>query len=781
MHFKQNLGKKLLATSCALAATTAGAAQLEEVMVTATKRTQTTMDIPMSVLAVTGDNLVNQGIVDIADIAATIPNLSIGTGLSSTFVSIRGMGSGNDSSFEQSVGLFIDDMYMPRSAHYRTAFVDTDRVEVLRGSQAVLFGLNSTAGAISIHTLKNRPGDELEGYIRGTYETEFDTAGVEAAIGGSVGDTLGLRLAGKFSDGESFYDNANTGDSAGDTEFESLRFSLVWEPSDQLSIEGKIDTMENTHEGANMSTFEKNGSWDHVALSEGNESNSYAAVIGNAVLLAPHSASTADEYGFFEEATTANVKISYEFDGGSILSAMLGYSDTEAELNQDLMFSPSPDWSAPYGEEYEQQSFELRFTSADEGAFTYIAGIYYHETEMSHGSNNFIDLAGFGLPVGAVNVGSGADRDSDLLSPFATVTWNATDTLRATLGLRYVEEDKDIERYAINMTDTGGIFNDFLPPLGFEPDVDEVAYDNIFTPWLGGPDLFKAIVGFAARSDGFTDDRNSDNVMGELLVQWDATEDGMAYLKLGNSAKSGGWGAGVQAEADVLPYDDEKAKTFEIGYKTMLADGAAEMNVAVFYTEYDDLQVNSFNADGDPSITNAGTSISQGIELDGRWAATDWLMLSGSLAFLDSEFDDFKNGPGTSTPIDEEGNVFRAPMSDYSGLDRPFAPEWSGNVWVDVNQPITSSMNFIGGLGISFSDDYYTEGSLDPEGKQDSWTKVDARLGLESADGSWRVSVIGKNLTDEEITNTYQYFFGKQAFLQAPRTLAVQAEYRFGS
>jgi iron complex outermembrane recepter protein len=347
--------------------------------------------------------------------------------------------------------------------------------------------------------------------------------------------------------------------------------------------------------------------------------------------------------------------------------------------------------------------------------------------------------------------------------------------------LRYVDEDKSIDRYAINATDTGGFLNNFFPPILGTLDEDEVAYDNIFTPWVGGPDLFRAAIGFAARSDGYTDDRNSTHTMGELLVQWDATDNGMAYLKLGNSAKSGGWGQGVQAEAEDLPYDDEEAKTIEIGYKTQLAGGSAELNVAAFYTEYDDLQVNSFNADGDPAITNAGTSISQGIELDGRWALTDWLMLSGSLAFLDSEFDDFKQGPGTSTPIDADGNVFRPEKSDYSGLDRPFAPEWSGNIWVDVNQPITGSVNFIGGLGISFSDEYYTEGSLDPEGQQDSWTKVDARLGVESSDGSWRLSVVGKNLTDELTTNTYQFFFGKQAFLSPPRTIAVQAEYRFGS
>ena len=124
-------------------------AQLEEVIVTATKRAESTQDIPMSVQAVSGERLEAMAITDLGDLSTTIPNFSIGDGLTTNLITMRGVGSGEDRSFEQSVSMFVDGIYMPRSRQTRSPFFDADRVEVLRGPQAVLFGLNSTAGAIS--------------------------------------------------------------------------------------------------------------------------------------------------------------------------------------------------------------------------------------------------------------------------------------------------------------------------------------------------------------------------------------------------------------------------------------------------------------------------------------------------------------------------------------------------------------------------------------------------------------------------------------------------------
>jgi outer membrane receptor protein involved in Fe transport len=170
-------------------------AQLEEVVVTATKRAESVMDIPMSVQAISGERLEAMAITELGDLATTIPNFSIGDGVTTNLITMRGMGSGEDRSFEQSVSMFVDGIYMPRSRQTRTPFFDADRVEILRGPQAVLFGLNSTAGAISIHSKVNNPGDEFEARLTGEYETEYEGGKVTGVIGGSPLDSLGLRLA----------------------------------------------------------------------------------------------------------------------------------------------------------------------------------------------------------------------------------------------------------------------------------------------------------------------------------------------------------------------------------------------------------------------------------------------------------------------------------------------------------------------------------------------------------------------------------------------------------
>ena len=228
MNFRYPFSRTLLATAVTLALPSlATAQQLEEVVVTATKRAETTQDIPMSVQAISGEALESFAISDLGDLATTIPNFSIGDGVTTNLITMRGMGSGEDRSFEQSVSMFVDGIYMPRSRQTRTPFFDADRVEVLRGPQAVLFGLNSTAGAISIHSAVNRPGDALEGRISGEYETEYSGTRITGVIGGSPTESLGLRLAVQANDtGDGYIKNDFLGDQ-GDAESTVARLSAA--------------------------------------------------------------------------------------------------------------------------------------------------------------------------------------------------------------------------------------------------------------------------------------------------------------------------------------------------------------------------------------------------------------------------------------------------------------------------------------------------------------------------------------------------------------------------
>ena len=155
----------------------------DEIIVTATKRAESIQDVPLSIEAVTGTTLEDYGIDSLTDLSSLVPNFTVGEGITTTTISMRGLGSGAERSFEQAVGMFIDGQYMPRSRQYRSPFFDIDRVEVVKGPQAVYFGLNSTAGAVSIVSRKTNPGDATNGYVSAEYDFDYGGPSVEGAVG----------------------------------------------------------------------------------------------------------------------------------------------------------------------------------------------------------------------------------------------------------------------------------------------------------------------------------------------------------------------------------------------------------------------------------------------------------------------------------------------------------------------------------------------------------------------------------------------------------------------
>ena len=271
--------------------------------------------------------------------------------------------------------------------------------------------------------------------------------------------------------------------------------------------------------------------------------------------------------------------------------------------------------------------------------------------------------------------------------------------------------------------------------------------------------------------------------MPELVAQYDLGDETMVYAKYSESAKSGGAATVTIVQEDQIVYGPETAKGFEMGLKTRFADGRAEFNAVAFYTEFDDLQVKTGFVDEGRIrniVSNAGEATTQGVELDSRWAVTDWLTMGGALAYLDAEYDDYQgavcNSSDTLPPASDGVGC------DASGENLPFSPEWSGSAFADLTVPITSGLNLFGNVTVSYSDDYFSDGTLEPELTQESYTKFDASIGVGASDGRWNVSVIGKNLSDEEINMSGQTLDAYDiAYLMPPRMVVVQATWRFGN
>ena len=392
MKINNRFSRNLVAAAVTLTLPSFAVAQLEEVIVTATKRAQSTQDIPMSVEAVTGEQLDALGIMDFAGLSDTIPNFFVADGVVTTNVNMRGMGSGGDRSFEQSVGMFIDDVYMPRSRQYRAPFFDSSRVEVLRGPQAVLFGLNSTAGAVAVHTRRSNPGEAFSADVKIAYETEYEGTLATVALGGGIGDTLGVRFAGQFEDSDGYFKNNFTGKDEGDREASLYRLSAVWEPTDNLSIDAKYE----------YSDFEQTGSHGELfgpgaaTYNNGDDKLNWERYVDSSLFgTFPRELSSANvtEPGLFTEIDTFALNIDYMV-GDYTLTGIFGYSDTEYTFGLDLdsmaggFFDPGSGVGfvdatvAP--ESYEQTSFEVQFKSPGGETIDYVLGFYYMESELEN-------------------------------------------------------------------------------------------------------------------------------------------------------------------------------------------------------------------------------------------------------------------------------------------------------------------------------------------------------------------------------------------------------------
>lgn len=742
----KNLCLTPLVLACSVAVSPLGVtAELEEIIVTATKRETSIQDIPMSVEAISGEEMTRQGIANFEDLSTVVPSFKVGNGASGSTISMRGMGTGANRAFEQSVAMFTDGIYMPRGRQYVIPFVDLERVEVLRGPQAVMFGLNATAGSISVHSATNQPGDEFHASIKVDYETKYQSTKTTLVTGGSVGEDLGVRLVYQNSDGtEGYTENTVTGEDFGEVDNELLRLTAVWEPGQNVKITAKVEDGSYQQDGG-YGEFYGNG-LAVMATSDGelNHKTQGSSHPSDWVGL-----DSIDGPG--SRADTTNIVLTGDWlFGDSTLTAVYGFSKFEWQTGFDIdaltWDGVFPDLPSTLDENYEQDTVEIRWATPLGEKFEYLAGVYFQNAQADQKNPAFLKMLGSTQDITQsapgtefLGITNYIAMDQDMWSVFASGTWNISETTRIIAGLRHVDDSRDY---------------DVLPN----------SYH--FTPSFVGYDY----VGQAV-SNSFS----SQNTMPEVAVQWDVDDGTMMFAKIGTSAKSGGYATSGDK------YKDETVDGVEFGIKASMLDGAAELNATIFHNSFDDLQVAAFDTSGElpvPVVNNAGTATTQGIELDGRWAVNDWLTLSGSVAHLDAEFDQFSAGPcpnsGTS-PSSDNGDG----TCDLSGVNMPYAAEFSGNFDADISRPVTDSVDFNAGVTVSYSDDYFTDGALHEEAIQDAYTKIGARIGVAARNGKWSVSLIGQNLSNEITTTTSQSYGGAYlGYAAAPRTIMLQARFR---
>lgn len=374
------------------------------------------------------------------------------------------------------------------------------------------------------------------------------------------------------------------------------------------------------------------------------------------------------------------------------------------------------------------------------------------------------------------------DQSTELYALFGQFDWEMNDQFELSVGVRYTKEEKTAVQEAFATNYGTRTRNDFLS--------DDATYLGATGGQL--PSGFR-LVGEASAHQ-FDLDRNEESFTWSASASWTPTDDILVYGKAATGFKAGGFNSfALSADPAEAEYEEEEVLGFELGTKLTLLDGAAELNGAIFTSEFDNIQSAIFTGSTSFIVQNAAKATSQGIELDGRWAATDNLTIGASIAYVDFSFDDFPRAACTNAQL----QVFRvdlgqplaslqecsaAGVNDLAGRTSENTPDISTSISFDHTAQLFDGYELNSILDIAYLGDQFRSGDLDPLGVQEAHVKANLTMVFGPERGNWDFSLIGKNLFDEE---TISYFNdtpvieGSQQFIpDLPRTLAVRFRIR---
>ena len=812
-----NFKKKAIAIAIGLTTLSgaAYAAELEVITVTSQKRIQTMADVPVSMQVATGDMLDELSIVDFGGLVERLPNVYLGSSPSISSISMRGVGTGTDNAAaEQSVGMYVDGTYLSRGFQFNAPFTDVERVEVLKGPQGVLQGKNSVAGAIVITT--RRPTDDFEARVRTGYEIENGGYNLEGMVSGGISDNLFARvvvqnnLVGGWLDTNSRLSQdgvmLNGEKDQNEDEFSIFRLSLVWEPTDDLTLFGKVETGERKVRGTSFSGLKNQPGATYAGVPIDafflSKDPNYDT-IDNGVVSNGFNFTYNPETNKFEadnkpletavDSASFTGQIDYEIEQGT-LTGITSYSAFEQSRAMVTTMAPT-DWlvfrdeKGDGGEEFDQLTQEIRFVSADTGAFTYIVGAFYMDRNIKYdGATSAINFSNGNLPFSnfdnipddyqtafvyqffdAANERH-FDENTESYSAFGQVTWNVNDDVRINVGARYTDETKEVE-YSFQPGPQGSnlvIFDPVLYPG--RPDLNAFSRSVFGVEYFTTADLPRSKI-------------SNSSLDPSVSVQWDVNQDIMLYGSYTKATKAGGFNSSANSP-DITSFDSERATGYEIGLKGSFLEGTLLANVALYNTSFDDLQVSALDSNTNSFFfKNAAEATTQGLEADIRYAVTDSVEIGGALAYLDATFDDFP-GASCSGGISKEANCDPVTSTRNAKGDKlRFSPDWAGNLYATYKYDLSNGMKLDLRGDLIYSDDYFWGSQNDAYMVQDAFTKVDFSVNLTSAEGDWKVSLIGKNLTDETTVSyggaTPQAIGAYYSNVDKPRQIFLTAEYNW--
>ncbi len=731
---------------------------IEEILVTAERREANLQDVPVAVSAFSQADLQVQQVTTIGDLQSMVPNLSIHVGdANNAVVYIRGIGQVDSIAFfEPGVGIYLDDVYLGRAQGAFLDVVDVERIEVLRGPQGSLYGRNTVGGAIKY--VSAAPTNELTGSVSATVGN-YDRLDLKASVSGPLaGDTLAGRLTVAKMVHEGYSDNAFDGDNDGDRDVQFARGVLQFEPRDNVSVQLAVDYSDGDPDRSRTPAKETPITIFSIdPFNFGLSSQTFPADDD------PFEVNADFNLIEFTETVGYSLNASWDINEALTVKSITSYREMEYGTEIDLDGTPVNAFGIFYFNDQRQSSQEFQLAYKGD-RLSAVSGLYYfnEEGDTFDGGvfSNFL-LAAAGE----------ASFSTDSYAVFSQFDYDLSDRLTLIFGFRYTEEEKDYARVVedFNLTLLAGLMVDGSGVISY-------SQPGLLNPRSRDLQLGGGIG--VARPVADPSPADFDNFSPKLgfKFQWD--KDTNIYGTLSSGFKSGGFN-GRLSDGQQEPYGEETLTSAELGLKTQLFDNRLRVNTALFYNEYDDLQVSSFEASADgttfvPVFSNAGEAVMQGIELEIVALVTDNLTLNANLGYLDTEYREY------FAEVDSVAKTVRD-VSDERSLAN--APEWDTQLGLRYDMPLLDwgQLTFLADM--SYRSKTYLEVNSSENLAQSGYTLFNAALMFESADEHWQVILGGKNLSDKAYrTHAFDLsaFPGVElGYYNAPRTYSLSASYQF--
>ena len=672
------------------------AAADEEVVVTAQKRSERILDVPISISNVSKAQLQDQNIVQLSDLGARLPNvLASGSSLFPNFT-IRGISSqsGGSAGFAPAVGVYVDEIFQGRDRAFNVPTEGLERIEVLRGPQGTLYGKNTIGGTINVVTLK--PTNEFSGEA----SVQIGNIGFNQQTLTLAGPIIQDRflLLGSFlrKERDGYIYNRFRDENINGYRAHGGRLRALIMPSDNVTIDLSADYFKQTgSEALQTVTYVPLPFPPFNALPTPDPDN-------RTVDLDAPIAGEREVYG-------GSGRIDYDLNGMT-LTAIAAYREYNSMYQDDSDGLPLDEFSVGREENATISSQELRLTSDGSGSFSWIIGAYFYQEDLYSQTN--INLgpqfpsALFGMPPLPANFRERALQtatiDERSYAGFGSFTWNISDALTLQAGLRYTHEKKDLTYSQTHPIVANGL-----------------------------------IYGFALPIAPLTDSLSEGEWTGDISLSYEFTPTDVAYVKYSRGYKAGGFQAEVISPPPFTPptsldFQAELVDSYEIGYKTRWWNRRVSLNTAAFYLDYTNKQ-ERVNTGVSFLISNAGEARVYGAEFELAARLFEGFDVSATLGILDAKYTSFKNAGGLG--IDFDGNKLTG------------SPDMTWTLAAQYNFPVADSFNGLARVELMHLNEIYTDTANSPDLLQRDYTLLNARAGIEGE--SWGLYLWGKNLTDE--------------------------------